>query len=110
MTSYIQVITTTDKMASAEKIASLAVEQRLAACVQISTCRSVYRWEGKIEQAEEFVCTMKSREDLYPDLEKTIRQVHPYKVPEIIVTPILQGAGSYLTWLNVELREKVSGI
>jgi len=103
MSNFIQVVTTTDSSETAEKIAAAVVDQRLAACVQISTCTSSYRWQGKIEQAKEFVCVMKSREDLYPRLEKAVRDVHNYEVPEILATEVKAGSGDYLAWLEKEL-------
>ena len=104
MKKYIQVVTTTDQKESAEKLANYVVEKQLAACVQISTCLSVYRWQGKIENAEEYHCTMKSRADLYPELEKAIRKIHNYEVPEIIATEISNGGSDYFEWLETELR------
>ena len=80
------------------------LEQRLAACVQISPCTSWYRWQGAIEQSQEMVCTIKSRRDLFPDLCRAIRAVHPYQVPEILASPVVAGGESYLDWLNQELR------
>lgn len=104
MSKYIQVATTTDNREVADKIASSALEQQLAACVQISTCMSMYKWKGKIERAEEYICVIKSREDLYPELKKTIRSVHNYEVPEILATEIKAVGGDYLAWLDQELR------
>ena len=104
MSTYIQVVTTTDSKEVAEKIATSVIEQKLAACVQISNCMSMYRWQGEVERAEEFVCVMKSRLDLYPELERAIRSVHTYEVPEILATEIKAGGIDYLTWLGQELR------
>jgi len=104
MTPYIQVITTLPDRASAEQLAAVLLEQRLAACVQIGPCTSWYRWQGAIEQGEELVCTIKSRRDLFPELCRTIRSHHPYQVPEILASPVVDGNGSYLAWLEQELR------
>lgn len=103
MSVYIQVVTTTDNREVADKIASSVLEQRLAACVQISNCMSMYRWQGKVERAEEFTCLIKSREDLYPELKKAIRSVHNYEVPEILATEVKAVGGDYLAWLDQEL-------
>jgi periplasmic divalent cation tolerance protein len=101
---YIQVLTTTGKKVDAEKIAMTLVERKLAACVQIlGPITSAYSWKGNIETAEEWQCVIKSREDLYKDIEKAIKSVHPYEVPEIIATPITAGSGDYLDWLQGEL-------
>jgi len=105
MGSYIQVLTTTGKKEDAEKIAMTLIERRFAACVQIAgPITSTYRWKGNIEGAEEWLCVIKSREDLYRDVEKAIKSVHPYEVPEIIAIPITAGSGEYLDWLQGELE------
>ncbi|MEN6321209.1 MAG: divalent-cation tolerance protein CutA [Syntrophaceae bacterium] len=106
MRTYIQVITTTEKKEDAEKIAMALVERKLAACVQIvGPIVSTYRWKGSIETATEWQCVIKSREKLYTEIEKAIRTVHPYEVPEIIVIPIIAGSSDYLEWLRGSLRK-----
>lgn len=104
MTPFIQVITTLPDRAGAEQLAAHLLEQRLAACVQISTCTSWYRWQGTIEQNDETVCTIKSRRDLFAELCRAIRALHPYEVPEILASPVVEGGVSYLDWLDKELR------
>lgn len=104
MSGYIQVVTTTDSREAADRIAAAVLAARLAACVQISQCQSWFHWQGKVEQAAEFRCTMKSRADLYPALEETIHRHHPYQVPEILATAVCAGADTYLAWLDQELR------
>ena len=104
MQSYIQVLTTTDKKEDAERIATLLVEEKLAACVQIAgPVASLYRWKGKIERAQEWQCWIKSKEVLYEEIEKAIKSVHPYEVPEIIAMPIITGSRDYLEWLESEV-------
>lgn len=103
MTPYIQVVTTLPDRAGAEQLAAQLLEARLAACVQISACTSWYRWQGAIEQGEEQVCTIKSRRDLFPALCQAIRASHPYQVPEILASPVVDGGASYLAWLEQEL-------
>jgi periplasmic divalent cation tolerance protein len=109
MSRFIQVVTTTDNKKLAEKIAASAIEQQLAACVQISSCRSMYRWQGKVERADEFICVMKSRMDLYPELEQVIRSEHTYEVPEIVATEITTCSSGYRAWLEQELRSSMDG-
>lgn len=102
--SYIQVVTTTDKKEDAEKIAFSLVEKKIAACVQIvGPITSIYRWKGNIETAEEWQCVIKSRKNLYDEIEKAIKSVHSYEVPEIMAVPIVAGSGDYLEWLRGEL-------
>jgi periplasmic divalent cation tolerance protein len=101
METFIQVMTATDKRADAERIARALVEARLAGCVQIvGPMTSVYRWKGKIETAGEWLCLVKSREDLYGAVEGAIRSLHPYETPEIIALPIVMGSRDYFDWLS----------
>ena len=100
METFIQVMTATDKREDAERIARTLIERRLAGCVQIlGPLTSVYRWQGKIETAGEWLCLIKSRQDLYGALEAAIRSLHPYKTPEILALPVLAGHRDYLDWL-----------
>ena len=85
MEKYIQVITTTDTEKSAEKIATILVENKLAACVQIiGPIKSVFWWKAVTERAVEWLCLIKTRQDLYSSVESSIKSIHSYKVPEII--------------------------
>lgn len=104
MNTYIQVVTTVDDRKTAEKIGEAVINQRLAACVQITSCSSIYRWQGNIEKSEEFLCILKSSRSLYPELEQAIKDSHPYGVPEILATDIVAGEPHYLAWLEQELK------
>jgi periplasmic divalent cation tolerance protein len=105
MTDCIQVVTTTERREDAERIARTLVEERLAACVQVAgPITSIYRWQGKIETAEEWQCRAKTRRDLYAKIEQAIRRLHPYETPEILAMPILAGSADYLAWLNAETQ------
>jgi len=106
MTKTIQVITTAETKADAQAIARAVVEKRLAGCVQIiGPITSTYWWQGEIETAEEWMCVIKSRQDLYERLEEAIREVHPYDVPEILAVPVIAGSKDYLRWLDDELNQ-----
>jgi len=101
MPESVQVLTTVEKREEAETIARSLVEKRLAACVQIiGPITSTYRWKGEIETAEEWQCLVKTRRELYPQVERAIRRLHSYEVPEIIATPIVAGSADYLEWLD----------
>ncbi len=101
MTDYLQIITTTATEADAQKIAAALVERRLAACVQISgPIRSTYRWRGKVEIAQEWQCTAKTRGECYGKVEEAIKGLHPYEVPEILAVPILAASQEYLRWID----------
>ncbi len=104
MTELIQVTTATDKREDAERISKAIVENRLAACVQISgPVTSIYWWKDNLEETEEWILAMKTRNDLYPKLEQAIRNFHPYEVPEIVAVPISAGSKEYLDWLEKEI-------
>jgi periplasmic divalent cation tolerance protein len=105
MSEYIQVLTTTEDLEDARRIAGELVQQKLAACVQITgPIESTYRWKGAIENAEEWQCWIKSRRELFDQIEAAIRKIHPYEVPEILAMPILAGGADYLAWLNEETK------
>jgi len=105
MTEYIQVITTVEHKADAEKIAKILVEKRLAACVQIiGPLTSYFQWQKKLDSAQEYLCQIKSRDDLFAELEAEIKSNHPYEVPEILAIPITNGGKDYLNWLAAELK------
>lgn len=105
MTGFIQVVTTTTTKEDAQRIAGAVVAQRLAGCVQvIGPITSTYWWEGKIEMAEEWLCLIKSTENVYGRLEKAIRDVHSYEVPEILAVPVAAGSRRCLDWLGGEIR------
>ena len=105
MPDYIQVVTTVEHRADAERIARTLVEQRLAACVQVvGPVSSTYRWQGNIETAQEWQCWAKTRRDRYDEIERAIRKLHPYQVPEILALPVLAGGADYLAWLDGEVK------
>lgn len=86
---------------TAEKIAQRLVMDQLAACVNILPgILSVYTWQGQVESAQEHLLLVKSRKDRYQALEKTIRDNHPYEIPEIIAIPIETGLPEYLHWID----------
>ncbi len=104
MTDYIQVLTTTPTKEVAQSIVDALLGEKLAACVQIvGPIESHYWWQDKQETAVEWQCVAKSRIGLYGQLEAAIRRVHPYDVPEILVTRIETGNAAYLDWLQDEL-------
>ena len=105
MTEYIQVLTTVELKSDAEMIAKSLVEKRLAACVQIlGPLTSFYKWQGKLDSSVEYLCLIKSRDDLFTELETEIISQHPYDVPEILAMPITKGTKDYLNWLASELE------
>jgi periplasmic divalent cation tolerance protein len=106
MSKIILVLTNLPNQASAIALAERVVNAKLAACVNIlGTCRSIYHWQGKIESTEETPVLIKTTENAYPTLEKTIRELHPYELPEIIHVPIAGGFAAYLQWVAAETSQ-----
>ena len=104
MTEYIQVSTTVETREDARSLAGELVKKRLAACVQvIGPVNSTYWWEERISNEEEWLLIIKSRNVLFERLEKTIKELHPYEVPEILATSIKAGSRDYLEWMDREL-------
>lgn len=99
------VFTNLPDRASAERLADLLLEQRLAACVNIlAPCRSVYRWKGAVQHDDEHPLLIKTSAERYGALEQALRQGHPYELPEIIAVPIEQGLPAYLDWVAAETK------
>jgi len=101
--AYLVVFITTSSYDEARKIASALVVQRKAACVNIvPKVNSLFRWKGKIEEAEESLMVVKTRAELFTDVVSTVKSIHSYEVPEIIALPIIEGNADYLAWLKEE--------
>lgn len=99
------ITTTTATKEDARKIASQLVEERLAACVQIvEPITSVYTWKGTIQEEQEILLLIKSTQDLVAPIAQLLDRIHPYEVPELIATPIVDGSTAYLSWLGESLR------
>lgn len=97
---YRLVLTTCPDAELAQAIARTLVEERLAACVNVlPPVQSVYRWEGQIESASEYLLLAKIKSSDYPAVEKRICELHSYEVPEVIALPIVAGWPAYLAWL-----------
>ena len=103
----IVVLVTCASRREAERVARAVVEKKLAACANIATTavKSVYRWKGKIEMADEFPLMMKTTRGKFAALEKEIRRLHSYETPEIIALPIVDGSVAYLRWIAESVGE-----
>lgn len=100
MTDKRMVFTTTGSKAEAEKIASALVERLHAACVNVvGPIASTYRWQGKVERAEEFLLVIKTTADAVERVRSTIAELHSYELPEFVVLPIESGSEAYLEWI-----------
>jgi len=97
----IVVFVTTSNEEEAARISHALVGARLAGCVNIIRgVRSVYRWEGKVEDDSEVLMIAKTRRELFDSFSKKVRELHSYSVPEIIAFPIVEGYSEYLDWLK----------
>ena len=104
-TPYVVVLITAPSKEVAREIARALVERKLAACVNIiPMIESIYAWEGKIEQDEEVLLLVKTREELLDALVPAAVALHPYDQPEVIALPIVTGSESYLAWIGRETR------
>lgn len=102
--SILLVLTNLPNRDAAVALARALVERRLAACVNVlGECTSVYRWQGKIEEAAEVPVLIKTSEAAYPELERGIRALHPYELPEIVAVPLARGLPEYLGWVLAEI-------
>ena len=107
MTEYLQVTVACANAEEARRISRALVEARLAACVQVvGPIRSTYWWQGRVEEAEEWLCVAKTNRERYPALEETVLRLHSYQVPEVIAVPVAASSPTYLDWLGQELSDR----
>lgn len=109
-TKFRIVLVTCGKLSEARKLARAIVEERLAACVNISTnpIESVYRWKGKVEAAREYLLIIKGTEKRLAELEKLVGRMQSYDVPEFIVLPVVGGSRKYLDWIAESIAAKTA--
>lgn len=100
--NYRLVLVTCANHIQAKLIARSVVEKRLAACVNIlrSPIESHYRWNGKVEKARELLLIIKTTARRLGALEREVKRLHSYEVPEFLVLPIIAGSKAYLDWLD----------
>lgn len=104
MEKYIIVTTTFEDENEANKVIDALLDERLVSCCQLSTIKSKYHWQGKIEQANEYLLLAKSKKSLYKDIEKKILELHSYETPQIVMIDISDGYKEYLDWIGEETR------
>ncbi len=101
MTDKRIVFTTAGSEEEAGKIGRYLVEERLAACVNIiPRVESIYRWQGKIESAQEWLLIIKTTAERFPAVRDAIRELHSYDLPECIALCVEDGSLPYLKWLE----------
>jgi periplasmic divalent cation tolerance protein len=106
----ILITTTFDNKEEAEKVIDILLEERLVSCCQMSTITSKYHWKGNIEKSLEYQVKMKSKKELYSEIEKIILENHSYETPQIVYYEIDGGYKDYLDWINEETREPIRNI
>ncbi len=105
MTDALVVLVTTPSADRAAEIARALVDERLAACGNVVPgLRSIYRWEGKVQDEEEALLVLKTTRARFEALRDRVLALHPYEVPEVIALPVEAGSARYLAWLSDETR------
>src|SRR6266700_968979 len=106
MADCVQVLTTVDSEDDGGRLGRGIVDARLAACVQIvGPIRSLYWWQGKVDDEREWLLLIKTTADRFPALEQHIKANHSYDTPEITAMPIAAGSAEYLGWISEETRQ-----
>lgn len=98
----IVIVTACGSAEEADRIGTALVGERLAACVQILPMRSIYRWQGHIERAEEWQLQIKTRAAHADAVEARIKALHGYSLAEIIALPVAGGSADYIGWVHAE--------
>ena len=103
---YIVILVTAKDKIEAQKIASKLVSEKLVACANIiDNVRSIFWWESKVDSANEVLLIFKSKKTLFKKIEKTVKSIHSYSVPEIIALPIIVGEKTYLKWIEDSVKK-----
>lgn len=105
-TDYCVIVTTTETKQEAKRIAAALLEAKLAACVQLMPIESHYIWKGKVTESTEILLFVKTRKELFADIQTLISKIHSYETPELIQLDIGAGLPEYLNWI----RDNTKGI
>ncbi|MFC2035342.1 divalent-cation tolerance protein CutA [Chloroflexota bacterium] len=104
--SKIVVLITTATKKEAQTIGELLLSKKKVACINIvPRVESLFRWQSKIDSAQESLLIIKSRASLLPEIIEIVKRAHSYEIPEIIALPIISGSEDYLQWVDGELEE-----
>ena len=97
------VLTTLPNSDAAAELAKSVVNEKLAACANVlPAVRSIYRWQGKVQDENEVLVLFKTTQEHFERLKARILELHPYEVPEVLAIPVEQGYQAYLDWLAQE--------
>ncbi len=102
---YIVVLITTSSLDEAKSIGSSLIDNKLAACTNIvPSVESIFKWQGKVCNEKESMLIVKTRRNIFNDLQAKIMELHSYEVPEIIALPIIDGNSDYLKWIDSSIN------
>lgn len=104
MNEYIIITTTCIDKEEADKVVKTLLEKRLVSCCQLSNILSSYHWNGKIEESDEVLITMKSKKSLFKQIKQEILNIHSYDIPQIVAYDITCGYEAYLDWIDRETK------
>jgi periplasmic divalent cation tolerance protein len=105
MTDKVVVLITAASRRECKKIAKHLVEEKLAACVNITQgIESVYRWEGKVTTDKGYLMLIKTTREVFDEIKHAVAQIHSYHTPEIICLPIIDGSRNYLQWVGDSVK------
>ena len=104
MNKYILVTTACSSKEEAENIVNYLLKKRLISCGQITKINSTYWWQEKLVNSDEFLIQMKSKKNLFTEIEKAIKEMHSYEVPEIVCYDIINGNQEFLNWIDKETK------
>ncbi|HOQ13724.1 MAG TPA: divalent-cation tolerance protein CutA [Bacillota bacterium] len=104
MGKYGIALTTFEDEGQAKYVINEIIKSKLAACVQEIKIKSHYTWKGELYHEDEVLVLLKTRKELYPDLEKKLLEIHPYETPEILFVDVERGSAAYLAWIDEQTR------
>lgn len=105
MTDAMLVLTTLPSAEAAAELAKAVVGEKLAACANLlPAVRSIYRWQGRVQDESEVLVLFKTRQEHFERLKARLLELHPYEIPEVLAIPVEQGYQAYLDWLGQETR------
>ena len=107
MNKYIIINTTTDNMSDVIKIQKTLLDEKLAACIQVSKIKSYYNWNNKKCESEEFLIVIKTKKSLFNQIKDKIISVHSYDLPEIISYEINNISEEYAKWIDENTKEEI---
>ena len=110
MKKYLLITTATNTEKEANFLARILLEDRLISCCQITKINSSYWWNGKVVNDNEYLLQMKTKKELYKEVEKLIKKNHSYELPEIVAYEIENGSDEFLNWISTETRNKTEKI